>query len=97
MIGLLEDPKDLDGLKAALAAIGNPTTLQRVLALAQSESVDATVRQVKVIQARIAEVAEAPLYTEVETVAISSSDGRQVVGTAAPESVAPRNPGMGRR
>lgn len=95
MRALLANPKKLDELKKGVASVSNPTTLQRLLAIAESDEIDVTVKQLKVIKARVAEIAQLPVYEEVETVA--TSDGRQVVQTSAPSSVAPRNSSVGRR
>lgn len=95
MRALLDNPKDLDGLEVSVANVSNPTTLQRLLAVAESEEVDATVKQVKIIRQRLAEIAVEPSYTEVETVI--APGGREVVQTTAPTSPAPRKKSVGRR
>lgn len=94
---LLANPKEIAGLEAAIAGVSNPTTLHRLLAIADDPEVDATVRQVTVINSRIRALAASSPAAYVEHEVISSSDGREVIGTNAPDSPAPRNPGMGRR
>lgn len=95
MRGLLENPKDLAGLASNVAKVSNPTTLQRMIALAESEEVDATIRQVSVLRQRLADLSQEATYTEVEQ--ITTPTGRDVVQTSAPQSPAPRNRSMGRR
>jgi hypothetical protein len=95
MRGLLENPKDLAGLASAVAQVSNPTTIQRMIAIAESDEVDATMRQVRVLRERLAEISIDATYTEVEQ--IITPDGRDAVQTTAPLSPAPRNKGMGRR
>lgn len=95
MRALLANPKKLDVLEAAIAELENPTTLQRLRAIAEEPEVDATVRQLRIIDARIAGLGGNSTYIEVET--LTTSDGREVLGTDAPESPAPRNTSVGRR
>lgn len=92
---MLEDPKGLDTLRDGIGQVSNPTTLQRMLAIAEGDEVDATMRQVRVIRERLSEIAVAPSYTEVEQ--ITTGDGREVIQTSAPKSPAPRKKSMGRR
>lgn len=93
---LLSDSKNLAALTTAIAKLSNPTTLQRLRAIAEEPEIDATVRQVRVIESRIAELGSEGTYVEVEQL-ITTSEGREVLGTKAPESPAPRNPSVGRR
>lgn len=95
MRAMLEDHKALDQLRGDIGQVSNPTTLQRLLAIAESDEVDATIRQVKVIRERLSEIAVEATYTEVEQ--FTSPEGRDGVRTTAPASPAPRNKGMGRR
>ncbi len=97
MRGLLKNSKALAALETGIADISNPTTLVRFLAIAEEPTVDATVRQVAVIRARLEEVSNQTDYIETDVQRITTSDGREVMGTKAPKSPAPMNPGMGRR
>jgi hypothetical protein len=97
MRGLLDDPKNLDALKSGLALVSNPTTLVRLLAIAEDRD-ETTLKQVKAIEDRLQQVQQQTDYEEVETVgAVTTSEGRDVVATKAPLSPAPFNPNMGRR
>lgn len=95
MRALLANPKAIDKLKSTIGSLSNPVTLQRLLAIAEEPDVDVTVRQIKVIKERISEVGASDSYVEVET--LTTSDGREILGTDAPESDSPRNPSAGRR
>lgn len=92
MRGLLKNPKAITALKDGVAKVSNPSTLQRLLAIANDPDSDATVKQVKVIEARLSEVRDLDAFTEIEQIG-----GRDIARTTAPSSKAPRNPGMGRR
>lgn len=99
MRSLLADPKALDRLRDGISQVSNPTTLVRLLAIAEGDpSVDATLKQVNVIRARLQQVQQQDDYEEVEQIGYGrTSDGRDVVMTQAPESPSPPNPGAGRR
>jgi len=93
---LLSDRRSLKNLTKAVSAVVNPMTMQRFLAVAQEPDVDATVRQMSVLQERLAEVTDSSVYSEVETV--YSPDGRETFRTKPTEgSPAPSNPAVGRR
>lgn len=94
MRSLFADKRSRKALEETVSRVSNPITLQRMLALADEE--DATVKQVSFIQDRLAEVTGTSTQVqEVET--ISGPSGHQATRTSAPESPAPRNPGVGRR
>lgn len=95
MRALLANPKAFDKLKGTLGSLSNPVTLQRLLAIAEEPDVDATVRQIRAINERIGEVGASDSYVEVET--LTTSDGREVLATDAPESPSPSNASAGRR
>lgn len=98
MRGLLDDPKAIDALKAGLEPVTNSATLARLLAIAEDPETDATLRQVSAIRDRLQQLQQRTDYEEVETVgAVTSSEGKDVLGTKAPPSPAPFNPTMGRR
>ncbi len=99
MRSLLENPKALDALKAGVARVSNPTTLVRLLTIAETDpELDTTLKQLQVIRARLQQVQQADEYEEVETIGVGqTSDGRDVVMTQAPLSPSPPNPEVGRR
>lgn len=92
---LLNDRRSLKNLKDTLATIENPMTVQRFLSIAHEDDVDATVKQIAAIQARLAEISTEGIYNEVEQ--FQSPTGRDAYRTKAPQSEAPRNPSVGRR
>lgn len=92
---LLANPKQIAKLEEGISSISNPTTLVRLLAIAEEPDVDASVKQVAAIKSRLAKVSAQNDYFEAQ-VGITS-DGRTVLQTGAPASPAPKNSGMGRR
>lgn len=95
MKSLLVDRRSLKKLQTAAESITNPMTIQRFLAIAGADDVDATVKQVGVLKARLADLSKGEAYVEIETV--STGNDRDAYRMKAPESPAPVNPGVGRR
>lgn len=95
---LLDNPSDIKSLETAIADVTNPATLQRFLHLANSED-DTTRRQIKTIETRLDAVLNPVVDDDAEVVEIESigAEGHTAFATRAPKSVAPENPGMGRR
>lgn len=89
---LLEDRRATKKLSDALDAVTNPMTLQRMIAVAGD--IDASVKQVEAIKARIVALSDGTSFIETETVA---GPNGPIVSTSAPQVEAPANPGVGRR
>lgn len=97
MAGLLDKPGDIEALSAALDKVNNPTTIVRLLAIAEGRD-ETTLKQVNLIRERLQQVQKQTDYEEVETMGVvTTSEGREVVATKAPKSPAPFNPSSGRR
>lgn len=94
---LLDDPKNIDALKSGLELVSNPTTIMRLLTIAEGRD-ETTVKQMGVIRERLQQVQQQTDYEEVETMGVvTTSEGRDVIATKAPKSPAPFNPSSGRR
>lgn len=96
----LEDPQGVEALKAAISQVKNPTTLVRLLAIAEDPTADYTVKQVAAIKDRLQEVQQQSDYEEIEALdygVAQTSDGRDVIVTKAPLNRTPPNPSAGRR
>lgn len=99
MESLLANPKDVAGVQASIADVTNAATLQRFLAKANADDSNASVRQVRAIEGRLFDVLNPPVEDDAEVVEIESigAPGHTAFATRAPKSVAPENPGVGRR
>lgn len=73
MKAFLNNKKAVKAFNDRVAQIDNPITLRKFIEVAESEEVDATTRQVRVLEARLDEV-DPQYVSEVETV--SGSEGR---------------------
>lgn len=97
MAVLLDDPTDLDGLVAGISKVKNPTTLLRLINIAEGRDAT-TLKQMAALQARLQTVSQQDDYEEVDQIPLTTSEGRTVVGThASNDSPAPMNPNYGRR